>query len=428
MSINQKLMANGAFNVSLKPDMPRSVLESLAWLSTVVFVNAHSGAHVQDPSDQYPAEDSYPSTTSYPEIHPLLSMARWAGVLIGRSARSIRGYGMAWWLGDAETGEPYESETLFGEIPLPTVMRHLLPQAILPGRLHDTGDVFTGVVGRYQLPRTAIDYVSTIMRTEWRVNPDGTFDAGSESQLFSDLGLLPYPSETAYPSEIEYPQEIVPAAVIVAAKYAGTDVSLRTLAAAALEADQDVEGYANGALVVGEGLVAAKAQVDSPFRDPHGNPVRITKLISDPEVNVVNAAQRAAVEVEKLTETRTAVTVSVDDYHVTDPSGQAPAAADVGATVWTYDPDEGLFDVANPVRWRGQTIYPVALRVLGASTPIDADTGVYVGNPDGTFTDITPYVQVESGPASLEVGATRRTLQNLSRQGEAFRARVADSK
>lgn len=423
MSLNARLMANGQFDVAFKRDIPLALLNALDWLSTVVVTDPWVDPDLLGNGDVHPGLDLYPSTSLFPSLSPMMTVATFAGVLIGLSARGMRGYGLAWWLGDTETGDPIEEELAFGGVPLSGVIPRLLPSALLPGTIHDTDDVFVGRVSAYQMPRPAIEYVSQVMRTEWRVNPDATFDAGTESQLFTETGLLVYPSESLYPDTDVFPQDVIPAAIVV--RKGGSDHTLKTLQAVAMEHEADVEDYANRALVVGEDLVAASAETVSQYRDPHGNPVRITKVISDPDTDETNAAQRAVVELGNLAKTRNAVTLSVDDYHITNVSGSAPAAADVGTTVWVYDPDEGLFDAANPVSWRGQTVYPVALRVLAATRPVTADMGVFVRRVDGTFTDLSRFIEAESGPTTLEVGATRRTMTSLARTREAFRTRVA---
>lgn len=427
MTVSGQLMANGRWDVTLSPETPRALINGLAWLSTVIITDAHVNEDILADTPLHPAAELYPATTLYPPGQTLMGLARFAGVLTRSGSNGIGGFGLAWWLGTDDIGEPIESTLAFGGVGLPQVIPHLLPQAIAPGTLYDTQDVFVGTVGRFQFPRPALDYLSQVMRTEWRVNSDGTLDAGTESQLFTDQGLLPYPRETAYPDTTLYPDSVIPTAMIVAKAYEGVDVDIQTLGAE-ITVDMDVESYANRALVIAEGegssVVTASAEVTTTLKDPHGNLVRLTKLVSAPDTDASNAAQQAAVEVTSASTTRTAVQLSVRDYYITTPSGDAPRSASVGTTVYVYDPDEGLFDTANPVQWRGQTVYPVALRVLGNSWPVTSEHGVYVRNTDGTWEDLTPYIRPETGDATLEVGATRRTLLNLTKQREAFRARV----
>ena len=123
---------------------------------------------------------------------------------------------------------------------------------------------------------------------------------------------------------------------------------------------------------------------------------------------------------------RAAATVTPDRHEMTTPDGGVPDPASVGTTVWVYDPDQGLFDTANPIPWNGPTVYPVALRALGATWPVTAGMGVYVRHGEG-WADRSPYLVPDSGAPTLEVGATRRTLINLTRQLEAFRSRVAQA-
>ena len=395
MTIQSKLMANGAFDVSFKPDTPRDVLLGMSWLSTVVFTDPQIDPDLTDPMD----------------------VGLWSGVLYGVSARRIRGYGLAKWLGDDDLGQPYESTIEFGGVAPSALFPTLLPDPIQPGTIHDSGDVFVGHVGKYQLPKAAIGYVCTTMGLEWRVNPDATMDVGSESQLFTDPQRLLYPP---FVPGRAYPRAVVPAAIIV--NEAAADVDLETLTAASLEHEADVEDYANAVIVVGEGLAAVTAEVASTLVDPHGNPVRLVKVISEPDMDAGNLAARAVAEVEHLAQTRNEVSLSVDDYRMASPDGGVPAV-DVGATVWVYDPPQGLFDTANPIQWGGSTVYPVALRVLGVTRPVTEAMGVYVGSP-GSWTDLSDYVEPESGSVTLEVGASKRQLVSLSRQREAFRTRV----
>jgi hypothetical protein len=83
----------------------------------------------------------------------------------------------------------------------------------------------------------------------------------------------------------------------------------------------------------------------------------------------------------------------------------------VGDSVWVYDQELGLTDSANEVYYRGVAIRPQKLRVQAMTSPIRQGYGVYLRYWTGAafaYYDLSPYVEYEEGPVTLELGTRDR--------------------
>jgi hypothetical protein len=378
VSVTQVRQALGSWSLRLRADTPRSVLAALDFFGHVAVLPARLDPALYGDG--------------------LLTAARYVGVLTGRADGDqveLDGAGMALWLGDADgKGDVYETPVVLAAETFADTIRALLPAggSVTEGTLHSVPGTYTGR-HHLQSPREAIGYVCETFGTdthpvEWRVNGDGTLDAGRVSDLYATE----------------------PAAIIVR-RGAGRDMTVVALPGR-LGTERDVEDFTTRVILVaeGEGEAVATGSADAasvPYLDLHGNEVVRTRVVSESETSTGNADVRAQLQLNRFTGLRDAVDLSADAYDIT-------GEFNVGDAVWVYDPDAGLFDTDNELTFRGQRINPMRLRVVEATWPVQAGMGVAFRRGNGTWLDLTDYVVPESGATTLKVGAFARSLTSSS--------------
>lgn len=372
MPVTETHRALGGWSLQLSLDTPRSILDALVYLG---HVTVHTGR-----VDPVLAGDG------------LLASSEFTGVMrsltLGDDHHEIHGPGMAFWLGDEDgKGSVYETPVTFtGEVPA-NVIRGLLPAsgAVVEGTFHAVAGIYTGT-HQWQSPRAAIDYVSTTVDAEWRVNGDGTLDFGTTEDLF-----------------------VTDPKCLVLRRGAGVDFDLRALQGK-LSTSSDVEDFTTRVVLLAQGTEAstltATADLNpglNPYKDVHGNPVVLTRMVSESTTDATNADARAQLQLNRFSGTRDAMTLSASDYDVF-------GAARAGDFVYVFDPDIGMYDLDNEVVFRGERIYPAKLRLTEVTWPVRPGRMVAYRGPDGTWLDLTDYVMWETGDAQLKVGDYSRSL------------------
>src|SRR5690606_41639674 len=141
-------------------------------------------------------------------------------------------------------------------------------------------------------------YVCRTMGAAWLVNGDGTLDAGTIAQLYP-----PRDSE----------------AMLVKHGY-GRDLRLSAYQGK-IDSAEDIETYATRVVVLAEGQGSSIATgsanaANVPYKDLHGNPVKITKVVSESSTASVNATVRAQVELAAVSSTCRSLRLAVSDYDV----------------------------------------------------------------------------------------------------------------
>jgi hypothetical protein len=385
VGVQEVLKALGTWDIKLQPSTPRDVLDALDYFGHVAIVPGRV-----DPK-QYGDN--------------LLTVARYVGVLrtrtIGDDGRtnapqddlSVGGVGMAMWLGDEDDkGSVYENAVTAASASFAATIRMLLPGsgAITEGTLYSVAGLYSGT-HRYESPRKAIQYVCDTMSTpstpvSWRVNNNGTIDAGPDSNLFVTT----------------------PACVIVTVG-AGEDMALRALPGS-MDVTRDVEDYTTRVVLLAEGdgdsiaTGAADISPAPPYKDIHGNTIKLTRLVSESDTVTGNAETRAQLALSQFTSTRNALTLSTSDYDV-------HGSFQVGDRVWVYNPDAGLVDTSTEIVFRGLRINPLKLQVTETSWAVTAGYTVAYRAADGTWTDLTDYVEPETDSTStITVGDFARQL------------------
>lgn len=376
MTITEATRAPGQWSLTLDPDTPRTVRDALQYFGHIVVSVGRPDPRV--------AGDS------------LLTSGRYTGVVTGivendDATVDLSGQGMAFWLGDADKkGAVIENLVSFTASTFTNAVRTLLPSsgAVTEGTLHSVTGSYTGT-HQWQSPREAIDYVCTTMGAEWRVNNDATLDAGLASDLFVTT----------------------PVNAIVA-RDAGVDMAVRAMPGHAQLA-QDVEDFTTRVVLLaqGDGASVATGSADilpglNPYKDLHGNTIRLTRLVSESATDQGNAAARAQLALNQFTSPRQAVKLSTDEYDIRGDG------LSVGDYVWVHAPDVGLLDTNNEIVFRGLRINPLRLRVIELAWPVEQGMAVAFRDGNGVWTDLTDYITWESGETTVTVGGYDRALTN----------------
>jgi hypothetical protein len=387
MAVQEVLKALGSWEFKLAPGTPRDVLDALDYFGHVAIVPGRL-----DPA-QYGDN--------------LLTTARYVGVLrtrtIGDDGRtnapqddvSVGGVGMAFWLGDEDgKGDVIENAVAPASASFATSINMLLPAsgAVTAGTIYSVSGQYTGH-HQYESPRSAISYVCDTMSTtsvpvSWRVNGNGTLDAGPDSNLF-----------------------VVNPTCVITTKDAGEDMALRALPGS-IDVTRDVEDYSTRVVLLaeGEGVSIATGSADispaTPYKDIHGHALKLTRLVSESDTATANASVRAQLALSQFTSTRNALTLSTADYDV-------HGSFVVGDRVWVYDPDSGLVDASTEITFRGLRVNPIKLQVTETQWAITDQYTVAYRDANGVWTDLTQYVEWETDTTStVTVGDFSRQLTN----------------
>ncbi|MFB7111721.1 fibronectin type III domain-containing protein [Streptomyces sp. NPDC056291] len=379
MSVNQIGNALGSWDISLSPDTPRDVLDALLEFGRIVVLPGRL-----DPV-QYGDN--------------LLTAARYVGVLRVKEfhpdgAVTLSGVSMVVWLGDEDgKGQVLEDAVTAASGTFANAVNAVLPDSVTAGTIYSVPGTASYTI-QWKSPRQALDQICDLYGTptypvEYRVNGNATVDAGRVQDLY---GTDPK--------------------TIVVAKEAGYDLDLLALPGQ-FGSKRDVEDYTTRtvALSQGEGEAISTAAVDqadigaaNPYLDPFGNPVRFTRLIDASDTDPSQLGTVATLQLGRFQGTRDELTLSTAEYDI---SGDVSA----GDYIWAYDPDAGLYDTANEIVFRGQRLNPIKLRVLETTWPVVQGMTVAFRHGDGTWIDLTDYVDFETaGETSLKVAGFDRSL------------------
>lgn len=372
MSVTQVRQSVGGWNVRLRGNIPKAILDSLQPFGHVAIV---------------------PGSVNVPEYgDALLDAARYVGVYRTKSANNdgtvISGVGLESWLGDENnSGDVFEAVQEFDADTFAVVIGAVLPPSgsITAGTIHSVPGLYTGR-HQWQTPRQVIDYVTSTYGAEWRINNDATLDAGLVSDLYSTT----------------------PQAILVAKHTDGSDLRYRSMPGQSSMIKDSAE-YTTKIVVLsaGEGetiTVGESAPVPVPYKDLNGNDVVVTRVVSESFTEGINADQRAEILFNEWGQASTPrVTLSTSTYDI---RGNVV----VGDYVYVYHPDRGFEDVANQEIWNGEIINPVKLRVVELSWPIRMGWTVAFRDGEGVWTDLSPYVFYETGDTNVVVGDLPRSL------------------
>lgn len=391
MAVTEVLRGLGSWSLQLSPATPKRILRKMDFFGHIAINTGKVDPRV--------AGDA------------LLRSSRYVGVYRAKkdkAGRSIAGVGMAFWLGDHEDkGDVIETLVQFTNSDFDDTIRALLPNAgvggaVIEGTISNTPTAFTGTV-QYSTRRKAIDYICQTKGADWRVNGDGTLDAGLESELF----------------------QVIPKAALIR-RSSGKDMFVQGFSGA-IETAQDVEDFTTRTLLLAQGqeaaTVTATADISvglNPFKDLRGNAVKLTRIVSESDTDTTNAQARAQLQLNRFSGSRDSIGCSTNDYDL-------KGTVVVGDYMWVFDPDAGVQDTANEINFMGERIYPLRLRLVQMDWPVASGMSVAFRTGNGEWIDLTEYVEWEGGASQLTVGGYSRSLVGPQDSGPAGGRPVADT-
>ncbi|AVH60013.1 MULTISPECIES: fibronectin type III domain-containing protein [Streptomyces] len=395
MAVNDVLGALGSWDLTLKPTTPPDTWDAIGYFGHVAFISGRL-----DPA-QYGDN--------------LLTAARYVGVVRERSnsgddrrtkqveqGYELGGVGMAMWLGDDEDkGDVYENAVQPASASFATTINMLLPAsgAVTAGTIYAVPGNYSGR-HQYETPRKAITYVcetftaSSGQKVGWRVNGNGTLDAGPEANLF-----------------------VTDPRCVISRKTSGKDTSGIESVPGAFGVSRDMEDFSTRVVLLAEGegesIATGSADISgglNPYKDIHGGTLKLTRLASESDTTVTNADTRAALLLSQYTASQDELVVETDNYYI-------EGSFDVGDYVWVWDPNAGLVDNANEITFRGERLNPIKLQVTEAKWPVTEGYTVAYRDANGVWYDLTDHVEWDgSHTVYVTVGGFARALEGSGTQ------------
>ncbi len=369
-------MAAGQWSLALDPATPKSIRDLIDYFGHVFVFDTRMDAGISDAD--------------------MIKDSRWGGVVrIRATPWDVGGANMNTWLGDEDGKGPTYQTTITGTGATFAAFIALLLASV--GSV--TSGTISAVAGTQTISyggmtsanppvsaREAIINLCSIFGAEWRVNKDWTFDAAAvgSSAMF----------------------KTTPTAVAMR-RSSGRDLSITGLPVTQLDVSIDAEEWFSGSLVQdATGVWTFANGSTSPYKDGHGNNLTtdgwVKRTVSSltPHASAATLAANLVAAGQVL---RNAVTLSTDEFDI----GRDVV---VGDWIWVYDADGSMVDTTNQVRYRGSTIYPLKLRTLAITWPIERGMGVWYRDKNAVWTDLTNYVLWEQPGVTFEVGAAVRAL------------------
>ena len=372
MTITERVMGVGAWSLSLHPDTPRTLLRQLhprtAGFRSLVVTDV-----------PVPIGDLSDST--------ILSVARYVGMYRKLDDATISGAGLAAYLGD-EDGKGNVIEA-----PLEGVARSLpfwvssivrdLTSGLAVGSVYADGSSASNSF-RWQNEREALDKIASQFGCEWRVTTSLRVDVAPPSVLYGTTPRL----------------------LVLTDDEGGRDQSL-TGVRGDTGRSADVEDYATKVVYLYDkeaGTYVTSTTRWDGYTNPAGVPMVRDALV---EATITDGDPSSLAEAElgklKLRE----------EWTVHAGQTQVQRVAAVGESVFLWAPEDDLCDPANPVDYRGRTVYPVRDRIMGMTWPVGPGHGVYLRHKasttaEATYLDLSRHYLPESGETTLEIGANPR--------------------
>ena len=418
MAVTERLMGAGNFTVSFSQEYtPTAIIESIKEWGHIVVTPQEVDVDTMSDSD-------------------ILSASRYTGIVLNRSLEeglvTVNGQGLELYLGDgagkgmviAESNNIGKVRTYTGATLAETLFNSSVSagkpfgimrdesgnlQAITQGTISNPAGTYTGQ-HFVETALSALKFVSEILNTEYRINPNGTIDAGPAANLFVGVGTNE------------------PTSVVVKTAY-GEDPEYQGVTPQGLRSEFDASDWVSRVDFTGEvGYfdiatdVAGEANLSSnPYKDLHGNALKRVGLVQEPEAPEAHLNARAQAMLNELSRVKKILNLDLTQYEV---SGDMK----VGDFVYAFDPDVGFNDTdadaaaesrsKYEIAFRGQTITPAKVRVIGITYPVMDGMGVYYRDLNGNYTDLTDYVNFESGAAQVELGDALRGIKDDLRFNE----------
>jgi len=373
VSVRDELMKSGRWDLRLGASTPDWVFDTLDYWDHIL-VTAQR-VDVREHSDS-----------------AMLGMSIYTGILLDKEQDddnlvTLSGPSVTAHLGDAQNR---------GEIPLnrlsittegfSAALRLALGSRVVEGSFSDSGiaGTYTGDHD-FETPRATITYICSSMGGEFRVNPDGTIDAGTVTVLYGDD----------------------PTAMMVREESIGWDPNVGALPTSRISTKLSGEDWVSKVWLLGQGggttIVTGESTPGAvTYKDIHGNTLDHRQAVNEPKTTLDNADSRADVHLNALQTISEAVALDSGEFLIDGP-------VSLGDWVWVYDPPQ-LWDQSNEVEFRADIVHPSKIRVLGLNWPIVYGYGVYVRDKNGGYVDLSDFVLWESGASQVIVGDVQRDI------------------
>jgi hypothetical protein len=366
MPVTERLMKPGTWDIALVPETPKGIRDILQPFGHIVIAEARFDPRIAADVD-------------------VLSAAIYVGPLRRKpTPYTLQGAGMLIWLGDEEA-KGYQpglavQYTQTGAT-FATWVAYILGGAITAGTITAVAGTLTYTAPLQSTQRSVLDFIMQMFAGgEYRVNNNGTLDAGPSASLF----------------------KVTPTTIVMPREGGREIVGLLGLQPDVFETELDADSYSTSVILVGN---AGKAQANgpaTPYKDIHGGAVQLVRVVNNSAATAGTEAAAAAAEVLKYA-VRQVVKLSTDRYDV-------PHDVRAGDWLHVFDPEADLVDTTNPQNYRGQIVHPNKLRVFAMTWPVEVGMAVYYRDLNGVYTDISNWVAYEQPGTTFEVGAPLRGL------------------
>lgn len=382
-------MGVGSWSIRLINDTPQSFLDvvgldraTAGWGAGALSTGAAFGHIIITPTHVDPSS-----------VDPL-TVARYTGILRSTSAKpnfEIGGPGIAAWLADEDKkGDVIRTALTKTAGTFVSWITDLKPDSLAAGTYHAVASTLTHTF-LFIDRRTALDYVCEVFGTEWKITPDLKLHGGLASDLF-----------------------VTTPTAIVHRRDGGRDIGITGIRADIRKAI-DYDDYTNGVVLLASGAGAAVAHGSASLGilESHynyfGNRIQVWRVVESADTAAGNENAVASSQLSRFQGVHRTITLDSDAYDI-------GGDIDVGDNIYVWDDELGLYDLATQVAYRGQTIYPVTMRVVGCTWPVHQGMGVYfIGSaPSSVLTDLTEWVEWEDGKTTIDVGAQVRTIDDGS--------------
>ena len=374
--ITERLMKPGQFDVKLKPGTPFVIRSAFQIFDHIVVT----------PTRAFPIAQLADAE--------VLASAIYTGVITDLPTnRTIQGQGLAFWLGtDEGIGDVLDTAVTQSAANLGTWITALRPASLAAGTVTSPAGTVSWSY-QYMTRREAIDAICNYFGAEWKITPDGKLSAAIPATL--------HPGYTTpvvvITGEQEGDEGNVPSGFGGAVYYGLQSANAAVKTAAS--------GYSTKVIVVGQtgdgaALVLGTATGATTYKDLFNNSLIMERLVNSPVASAAAAGTVATNTLNLFSGVRKSVSLSSQTYLAT-------RKIEPGDNVWAYNLDEGLYDLNNQIRFRGDVIAPAKLRCYAVTYPIIKGMGVYLrqSGATATYTDLSDYVDWEDGDTTWEVGA-----------------------
>lgn len=405
MTINQVLMACGSWEITLRPNTPREIVDQLRIRESDTNFSGFGGL-ICTPVDADPV------LCSPAELY---RRAFYYGVYRTQEFATngpvrLSGCGPEMWLGD-EDGKGHLRSYLFTSADFEAAhdsIRTLGLGDITKGTYWDPGgDPFEwDSDNKLVSARDVLTYINRHFSSEWRINPDLTYDAGERTAMYGTTPAAIF-APNAYANEPGLPPVL-----------GGT--ATHTVTVEDFAQFIDIEGEVSGVPAVGSSSRVLKPNWSDPWNFDASTPAITMRRRAQ-----VNGkwADSASLEAQA-----TGVMLFSEVYQETtevEITNYEPHLRLLGKDLLLTEPSAGLVDrTADMIHIAGQAARPMTQRVVEMEFGLRPGCGVYLHTSKGTVTrnsrpliHLSPWIDwtAEARTARITLGRSRPTWEQALR-------------